>query len=324
VNDPAGPTGYPSRPAERDAWIVGRRGARHAVRADRAYGAFVEDEVDADGEVRPVATLLLTNRECPFTCLMCDLWQHTLEESVPAGSIVAQIDAALEALPPADVIKLYNSGSFFDPRAIPTTDLTDIARRLRGFRRVIVECHPAFICDEIARFNEALNGALEIAIGLETVHEEALERLNKRMTLDAYAHACDHLRALGVAVRAFVLVQPPFVPVAEAADWAVKTSAFAFDHGAIVASLIPVRRGNGALDALAVNGQFEPPRLATLEDAFDRALALGRGRVFADTWDLAGFSSCDACLGPRKQRIRRMNLSQRGLARVECAQCQGA
>ena len=26
-----------------------------------------------------VATLFLTNRECPFRCLMCDLWKNTLE-----------------------------------------------------------------------------------------------------------------------------------------------------------------------------------------------------------------------------------------------------
>jgi len=323
VTETSGSAAYPSRPAERDAWIVSRRGPRHAVRPDRAYDAFVEDERDADGVVRSVATLLLTNRECPFHCLMCDLWRHTLEESVPAGAIAAQIDAALEALPPANIIKLYNSGSFFDPRAIPSGDLPEIAARLRAFRRVIVECHPAFIGDEVAQFQEALGGTLEIAIGLETVHPEALERLNKRMTLDAYARTCDRLRTLGVAVRAFVLVQPPFVPSAEAADWAVQTAAFAFDHGAGAVSLIPVRAGNGALDALAAQGKFSSPRLATLEDAFDRALALGRGRVFADTWEAARFSSCDACVAPREQRLRKMNLSQRAIPRVGCARCRG-
>ncbi len=324
MSDSTGTTAYPSRPAERDAWIVSRRGARIAVRPDRAYGAFVEDEIDAEGVVRSVATLLLTNRECPFHCLMCDLWSHTLTESVPAGAIGQQIDVALAALPPADVIKLYNSGSFFDPRAIPPGDLPAIAARLRGFRRVIVECHPAFVNDTVAEFHDALGGTLEVAIGLETVHPVALERLNKRMTLDDYVRACDRLQAMGVAVRAFVLVQPPFVAAEEAADSAVQTAAFAFEHGASAVSLIPVRTGNGALDALAAQGAFTPLRLATLEAAFDRALALQRGRVFADTWDLARFSSCDACLAPREQRLRKMNLSQRGFPRVGCAQCQGA
>ncbi len=322
-----GSAAYPSRPAERDAWILSRRGSqgssagRRLVSANRAYGAFVEDELDGDGVVRRVATILLTNRECPFRCLMCDLWQNTLAETVPAGAIAAQIDAALAELPAVDIIKLYNSGSFFDPRAIPPRDLPEIAARLRGFRRVIVECHPAFVGDDVGRFRDALKGQLEVAMGLETIHPEALERLNKRMTLESYARAADRLRELDVGIRAFVLVQPPFLPVAEAADWAVRSAEFAFDHGTGVVSLIPVRASNGALDALAQQGEFLPPRLATLEDAFDRSLALGRSRVFADTWDLKRFSTCPACFHAREQRLRTMNLTQRLMPRAGCATC---
>lgn len=321
---PAGTAAYPSRPAERDAWIVSRRGPRHTVHADRAYGAFVEDEVDADGVVRSVATVLLTNRECPFHCLMCDLWQNTLEETVPSGAIAAQIDAALAELPAAEVVKLYNSGSFFDPRAIPPGDLLDIAERLRRFRHVIVECHPAFVGALVERFRDALDGTLEVALGLETIHPEALERLNKRMTLGSYADAASRLRAAGIAMRAFVLVQPPFLPATEAADWAARSAEFAFQHGAGAVSLLPVRTGNGALDTLAEQGEFTPPRLAVLEDAFDRTLALGRDRVFADLWDLARFSTCPACFAARAQRIRTMNLTQRWLPRPACTACDNA
>ncbi len=72
--------------------------------------------------MEPVATVFLTNRECPFRCLMCDLWRNTLTETVPVGAIPAQIDHALLRLPPAKQLKLYNSGSFFDPHAIPPQD----------------------------------------------------------------------------------------------------------------------------------------------------------------------------------------------------------
>ena len=34
-------------------------------------------------------------------------------------SCLREIEHALGLLPPATVVKLYNSGSFFDPRAIP-------------------------------------------------------------------------------------------------------------------------------------------------------------------------------------------------------------
>lgn len=321
MNHVVGAAAYPSRPAERDAWIVSRRPPRHTVSAERPYAFFVEDEVDAGGAVRRVATIFLTNRECPYHCLMCDLWQHTLQHTVPAGAIARQIDVALAELPSATVVKLYNSGSFFDHRAIPPEEYPDIASRLARFDRVIVECHPALVGPDVERFRDLLAGDLEVAMGLETAHAEVLARLNKRMTLDSYALAAERLRSMRVAARAFVLVQPPFLPAEEAVEWAVRSATFAFDHGAGAVSLIPVRAGNGALDALATAGAFTPPTLATVEAAFDGALALGRGRVFADTWDLQRFSHCAACLDARETRLRQMNLAQRLTPRVHCPSC---
>ena len=102
---------YPASAADRDAWIVSRRPAKTQLDPYVPYAYFVEEECAAGGEPVPVATLFLTNRECPFRCLMCDLWRNTLPATVPAGAIPAQIDHALRALAPARQLKLYNSGS---------------------------------------------------------------------------------------------------------------------------------------------------------------------------------------------------------------------
>jgi uncharacterized Fe-S cluster-containing MiaB family protein len=53
-------------------------------------------------------------------------------------------------------IKLYNSGSFFDPRAIPPEDHVAIAERVRAFERVIVECHPALVGKSALKFRDLL------------------------------------------------------------------------------------------------------------------------------------------------------------------------
>jgi uncharacterized Fe-S cluster-containing MiaB family protein len=92
---------YPERAAERDRWILARRGARKALDPRRPYAYLVEDERAEDGAVVPIATLFLTNKECPWRCLMCDLWQNTLTGRVPPGAIPEQIDHALARLPPA-------------------------------------------------------------------------------------------------------------------------------------------------------------------------------------------------------------------------------
>lgn len=319
---------YPETPAERDRWIRSRRPERPSPDLWRAHSAFLESEPDGLGREVGVWTLLLASRECPWQCLMCDLWKFTTEEPIPVGAIPAQITAALPSLarndgvavPSPRWIKLYNSGSFFDPRAVPPADYPAIAEAVCRFERVIVECHPALVGSRCVEFCECLAEAaqrrgrkapvLEVAMGLETAHPQVLERLNKRMTLDLFMEAAAFLGQIKAALRVFILVKPPFLAEAEALVWAKRSLEFAFDCGAAVATLIPTRFGNGALEALAARGEFSPPDLATLEAAFEYGLGLGRGRVLADLWNLDRLAKDAVDFPARAERLRRMNLMQ--------------
>jgi radical SAM enzyme (TIGR01210 family) len=318
---------YPQSPSERDRWILAQRlraAPRETLDPLLPQAFLVEDECDENGEVVPVATIFLTNRECPWRCLMCDLWRHTLTESVPRGAIGAQIDYALKQLPPARHIKLYNSGSFFDERAIPSADYPEIASRLAGFERVIVESHPLLIGEKTLCFRDLLQGKLEVAMGLETVHPVVGPQLNKRVSLDQWKNAAACLSANDIALRAFVLVKPPFLDEDEALFWAARSTEWAFEHRAQVVALIPTRDGNGAMEALAEAGEWSPPRLETLEAAFDFGLNLQQGRVLADVWDLQRFSSCAHCFEKRQARLAWMNLRQTVAPRIECEWCAAA
>ena len=313
---------YPTSPTDRDHWILTQRTQRNQLDPQRPYALLVEEEYSAEKEVVPVATLFLTNRECPWRCLMCDLWKNTLTETVPIGAIPAQIDYALHQLPPARQIKLYSSGSFFDPRAIPIEDHAAIAARVATFERVIVECHPSLIGQTCSQFKSKLSNKLEVAMGLETVHPEILAKLNKRMTTDDFAKAADFLHTNNIDLRVFILVKPPFMREEESVEWAARSLDFAFDCGATAATLIPTRAGNGAMETLEATGDFSPPRLATLEAAATYGLALNRGRVFADLWDLNPATSCPHCHEARVNRLRTMNLQQIIPAPISCAHCE--
>jgi len=323
--------------AERDRWILEHRIPRNALDPWQPYAFVAEQEAGPDGVPVDVATLFLTNRECPFRCLMCDLWQNTLEETVPPGAISAQIRHALASLPASPGsprhLKLYNAGSFFDPRAIPPAEYPEIAQLSAPFERVIVECHPAFVNHRVPHFRDLLTTQregisalpptpdLEVAIGLETVHPEVLARLNKRMTLQEFRQAAGFLTNAGISLRVFILVRPPWLNEVEGLEWAKRSLDFAFECGAAACSLIPTRAGNGAMEALAVSGEWQPPALSSVEAALDYGLSLRAGRVFVDLWDIERFATCPACAPARVRRLRQLNLIQRPIEPPICSQC---
>lgn len=249
---------------------------------------------------------------------MCDLWKNTTDQSIAAGDIIHQIEWALKQLPPASTIKLYNSGNFFDRKAIPPSDYPGIAELVSPFKRVIIENHPNLCKDDCIAFRDAINGQLEIAMGLETVHPDVLPKLNKRMTLDDFARAAGFLRDHDIDVRAFILLRPPFLSEAEGIEWAMKSIEFAFDVGVQCCAVIPTRPGNGMIEFLATQGFFEPPALSSIEHVLEAGLALNRGRVLMDLWDLDRFYDCLSCGPTRKSRLHQMNLSQQITPAVTC------
>jgi len=313
------------RPAV-SARIRSLRPPRPAVDPWTPLGTTIEDELGPDGRLLPALTVFLAGSECPFTCVFCDLWRHTLEGPTPEGALPAQLRQALEsdavrgARPPH--VKLYNASNFFEPRAVPPSDLPALAALLQPFARVTVESHPNLTAPA-AEFARRLPGRLEVAMGLETIHPSGA-RLNKACTPDDFARAAAALREDGIGVRAFVLLGAPFVPAAEAVEWAVRSAEWALAHGAEVVALIPVRGGNGILEELAAAGAFTPPKLADLERALEASLAPEKGVVLADLWDAERLDACPRCRGARLSRLLAMTRSGRPGPPLLCGACSPA
>jgi archaeosine synthase beta-subunit len=309
----------------------------------------VDREPTGDGGQVRAATVFLTGRECPWRCVMCDLWRYTTVSDTPVGAIPRQLEDALatlhatdEGLPPH--VKLYNAGSFFDRRAVPPADDEAIAARLADCGRVIVESHPALVGDRTWRFQERLQRSaaatcdLEVAMGLETAHPVALERLQKHITVERFVFAAAKLAAHGVRLRVFLLVNPPFIAAEDQDDWLAQSVDAALTCGAAIVSLIPTRRGNAPMDTIEADGSFRAPTLADLERSLAIALRVarehntrGRGRpdhaapldrvVLADLWDAERLAACTTCAGARVARLAAMNLSQRLEPAIACDTC---
>lgn len=294
----------------------------------RPLGFFWEAE-RRGGDLAPVLTVLLAGAECRFTCVFCDLWRQTLDGPTPPGAIPTQIARALEGagpVPPDAGIKLYNASNFFDERAVPAGDDPAIAALLDRFKRVTVECHPRLVGKRCRAFAEQLGerggaGRLEVAMGLETIHPEALARLNKRMRLVDFDRAAELLADAGIGLRVFLLVPPPFVPPAETADWIGRSVKHAERAGAAHITLIPTRLGNGALEELAPMAAFTRPTLLFVEEVYQAALGETRATVTVDLWDSERLGGCDRCRLERIARLRRINATGRLEPRVECGAC---
>jgi len=182
-----------------------------------------------------------------------------------------------------------------------------------------VENHPRLCGESCVEFKRQLNGKLEIAMGIETIHPQVLPKLNKQLIPEDFKQAANFLRSNDIDVRAFILLNPPYLTNREEnIEWVLRTVQFAFESGAQCCSIIATRSGNGIMEKLAEQGLYAAPSLNTLEDVFDTALSLKGGRVFVDTWDIGFLSNCPQCFQARRERLEMMNLYQLVYQRVSC------
>ena len=309
-----------------DRRIRSLRSAKGYVDPLVAHGSLVEEERRPDGSVEQALTVFLAGAECSFTCAFCDLWRYTIDGPTPRGALTAQLErvvGALDGVAPSR-IKLYTASNFFDRRAVPPEDLDDIARLCAPFAGVTVESHANTVGAATLDFARRIVGRLEVAVGLETVHAEALPQLNKRLELARFDRAARFLVDNDVDLRVFVLLGAPYVPAHESVEWTVRTVRHAVQQGASVVSIIPVRGGNGEMERLEQLGQFVPPTLAQLESALDESLRFTDTVITADLWDIERLSRCEQCCAQRVARLARSNLTGRAEPRVTCNACGAA
>ncbi|MFL5497516.1 MAG: radical SAM protein [Gemmatimonadaceae bacterium] len=288
-----------------------------------AHGSLLEDERRPGGKMQRALTVFLAGAECPFTCSFCDVWRWTIDGPTPRGALTKQLSRILESLdaPKPDRLKLYNASNFFDQRAVPAEDVSEIAALAVPFAAVTVETHATMVGDKTLAFAELLPGRLEVAVGLETINPVAASHLNKRLELSRFDSAARFLSDNGIELRVFVLLGVPYVGVEEQVEWTVRSVEHAIDRGASVVSIIPVRGGNGELDRLQSLGQFTPPTLSQLEEALNQCSRFASGVVTADLWDISRLQACETCKATRVDRLARQNISGRTEPRILCDVC---
>jgi archaeosine synthase beta-subunit len=165
------------------------------------------------------------------------------------------------------MVKIFTSGSFFDPCEVPRDFLSDISTTFKG-KLLIAETRPEFVDSEgISSFMETFDDGsyttpLYCAMGLETSNDVIREKsINKGFTFSDFIHAASTAHSAGAGVKAYLLLKPLFLTEHEAvAD--LKTSIADITGHADMVSMNPctVQR-NTELEYYWKRGAYRPPYL---------------------------------------------------------------
>ncbi len=182
-------------------------------------------------EILPCLTVIFRTAGCAWNrCFMCS-YRH--ERYTPASGPGAYDEYLLSQLAwvmatyrqdQYRMVKIFTSGSFFDPREIPPSVRTEIARAFRG-KVVIAETRPEFVTEEslTSWIAEIDDGSWKIpvycAIGLETTSDRIREKcIRKGFMFRDFCDACSRARSAGAGIKAYLLHKPLFLTEREALD----------------------------------------------------------------------------------------------------------
>jgi len=178
------------------------------------------------GEVIPTLTIILKTGGCRHNrCRMCSYRfdRYATSASLPE-LLISQLDWVDHHYPLSGIamVKIYTSGSFFDPEEVPPAVVREAARRFAG-KLVVVETRPEFVdSDRIGAFTSAIDTGvhetpLTVAMGLETTSDAIREKsIDKGFTFDDFSSAVERARAGGAGIKAYLLHKPLFLTEAEA------------------------------------------------------------------------------------------------------------
>lgn len=221
-------------------------------------------------------------------------------------------------------IKLFASGSFFNPEELPIKardQILKIISNTNEISEVIVESRPEYITSKrISEICEILNGKLfEISIGLETVNEETrLEKINKGFTTETFKKAINLIREAkseyNIKSKAYIFVKPILVSESEAIKEAIDTANFVEEIGVDRISCCPATIHKGTvIERLWRRGSYQPPWIWSTVEIINTIRENVKIPALMDT---SGFGSkrgpynCKKCNKDLKHKIISSNLTQ--------------
>jgi hypothetical protein len=219
-------------------------------------------------------TIIFKSAGCSWSkCRMCSYRHERYETRQSTEDLVGHLRAQLAWINDQyktdeyQMVKIFTSGSFFDPEEVPREFIKDVAASFFG-KVVIAETRPEFVDEDIfLEFIETIdNGQWKIplycAIGLETSSDSIREKsINKGFLYKDFEKAAAAAHSAGAGVKAYLLFKPLFLTEAEAVADMEKSIRDASKHAELISMNPCIVQRNTELEYYWKRGAYRPPYL---------------------------------------------------------------
>ncbi len=234
-----------------------------------------EDDV-LDGEPCKALVIILKTRGCTWAlaggCTMCGYANESAWAKVSDDQLVTQFEKAFSKYDGEEIVKIYTSGSFIDPKEVPPAAQDRMIAIIgKTPKKVAFESLPGFCDDESFSRLAPMVNKLEVGIGVESSNDRVLrDAVNKGHPFSALPAAAEACAKHDVSVKAYLMCKPPFLKECDALADSTQTIIDAAPHSNIV-SLNPTNvQGRTVVDAMFRRGSYRAPWLWTLVEALRR------------------------------------------------------
>jgi hypothetical protein len=238
-------------------------------------------------------TIILRTRGCSWAlsetggCTMCGYIRDANIENVNQSQIQNQIDYVLDnkikEISEDDenfVIKIFNSGSFFDENELSEETKRYIYEKVAEIDNVkefVIESRLEFINSEnIKELKNHLKGKyIEIAVGLETVNDYIRNYyINKGMKIEEFKNILKICKENGVGIKAYLLLKPPFLNETGAIDDCINSIKNLVKLKVNTISINPLNIQKGTLtEYLWYQNRYHPPWFHSLFKVIKKSLS---------------------------------------------------
>ena len=272
-----------------------------------------ESDMSGGRKVDAMVAIMRTNG-CVWAktggCTMCGYKTASLT-GVTVDDLMKQVDQMMSRYKGEPFVKIYTSGSFLDENEIPVPVRERIFKEFAGCERLLFESRPEFITEEVLA---TVPRNVTIALGMETSDPEVMEiSIRKGFTPEDSRRVGTMIKAAGLMVRTYLLLQPPFMQEGRAIESAVESVRFAAPFSDEI-SINPVNVQKATyVERLWKRGEYRSPWIWSLIEVFKRCAGTVDCRLMSSPsggGSQRGVHNCGKCDRDALDAVERFSYSQ--------------